>query len=67
MRKDRQEKNENIITIQIEKRRKAELSYEGMKIDSRERLGRVVSYKNIQNGVVMMCGVGVKSSITSVI
>jgi len=35
MRKDRQEKNENIITIQIEKRRKVELSYEGMKIDSR--------------------------------
>ena len=37
-------------------KRKVELSYEGMKIDSRERLGRVVSYINIQNGVVMMCG-----------
>ena len=41
----------------MRQKRKVELSYEGMKIDSRERLGRVVSYINIQNGVVMMmCG-----------
>ena len=46
--KDRQERNKNIIAIQIEKKRKVELSYEGMKIDSRERLGRVIPYINIQ-------------------
>ena len=47
--------------------REVELSYEGMKLIVLKRLGRAVSYINIQNGVVMMCGDGVKSSITSVI
>ena len=63
--KDRQERNKNIIAIMIEKKRKVELSYEWMKIDSRERLGRVVPYINIQNGVVMMMCGDSESSVVS--
>ena len=47
--------------------RKVESSNEGMKSAVWEMLGRAVSYIYIQNGVVMMCGDGVKGSITSVI